>query len=104
MLFARRLRRVFPQLDELEVADLGDHIYLNKITVNPKWRGRGIGSKVVGEVQRYAKNRGLPLVLRRAAENAERLKKFYGRLGFRGTENRFRYHGGNQAMQSKSGS
>ena len=98
---SQKLLRKYPQLDELIVADLGDHIYLNSIVVKPKFRGKGIGRRVVGDIKDYARGRGLPLVLVRARENNGRLKRFYGKLGLRGTRGKFAFHDASRTMMGE---
>lgn len=94
----KRLLRSFPELDDLSVADLGDHIYLNVIRVRSEAQGEGVGRRVVRSVQEYARRVAKPLVLVRDPKgDVPRLRRFYGRLGFRPAAasrqtKRFTYH------------
>jgi ribosomal protein S18 acetylase RimI-like enzyme len=84
--FGRRLETTFASLDSVSLIDMGDHIYLNSVSVKQRFRGRGIGSKVVRIVKQFAANRGLPLVLVCDPNGDQvRLRRFYRRLGFKPT-------------------
>jgi GNAT superfamily N-acetyltransferase len=81
--------REYPQLSRLELADLGDHLYLNVLEVKPEFRGQGVGTKVLKRVKDYARERGLKLALVPHPLSAEiekpRLVQFYRHMGFKGT-------------------
>ena len=57
----------------------GEHNLAN-IRVAPEYRGQGIGTQLIGEVLREARQRGLPVTLRVLKVNPAR--RLYERLGF----------------------
>jgi len=105
MLFSRRLMRDYPQLADLEIADLGDHLYLNKLVVKPEFRGQGVGKQIVRCVQDYARKRGLKLALvphplDKGTEQGK-LNRFYRGLGFKGTHGNLSFHNPSNTLVSE---
>ncbi len=66
----------------LVVETLEDEVFLARIALLPDWQGRGIGSRIVRDVVRCARERDLPTVLNVLRENPRALA-LYERLGFR---------------------
>ncbi len=61
--------------------------YLNRLSVLPEFRRRGIGTALVHHIMAYAKEKNLSRIsIGIIAENT-RLKKWYTRLGFKDFEN-----------------
>jgi GNAT superfamily N-acetyltransferase len=58
-----------------------DEVLLADIEVAPAWRGRGLGTAIIGEVLAEAERRGLPVILQVLKGNPAR--RLYERLGFR---------------------
>jgi ribosomal protein S18 acetylase RimI-like enzyme len=56
-------------------------LFLADIEVLPEWRGRGLGTAIVGAVVAEARRRGLPAALQVLKVNPAR--RLYERLGFR---------------------
>jgi ribosomal protein S18 acetylase RimI-like enzyme len=57
-----------------------DHVYLSEIQIDPEFQGRGLGTAVVSDVVREARDAGLPVRLQVLLEN--RARTLYERLGF----------------------
>lgn len=58
-----------------------DLVFLSDIQIAPEWRGRGLGTAIVGAVLAEAWERGLPVALQVLRGNPAR--RLYERLGFR---------------------
>ena len=61
-----------------------DEVFFADIEVGPAWRGRGLGTAIVGAVLAEARRRGLPATLQVLKVNPAR--RLYERLGFRVVE------------------
>lgn len=80
----QRLRNEYP-LSKLEAwVPQGHHIELANIEVRPDSRGKGVGSTVIKRIQDFAREKGLPIMLRPMADRGkkEALYRFYRSLGF----------------------
>lgn len=62
------------------VDDRGDHVFLVRIMLDPRWQGRGLGAVLVRQVAAEAHARGLPLRL--SVWDTNRARRLYARLGF----------------------
>ena len=58
-----------------------DLVFLADIEIAPAWRGRGLGTVIIGDVLGEARRRGLPVALQVLRGNPAR--RLYERLGFR---------------------
>ena len=81
--FQHLLVNKYPGLD-LELWDNGHSIELAVIELPKDKRNQGLGTAIVQEIQAYAAQKGLPVVLRPTAEQGkkEALDRFYKNLGF----------------------
>jgi len=62
--------------------DLRRHGYVSDLVVNEAWRGRGVGRLLLGEAERFTREKGLKrLVIDVMAGNAG-AERLYGELGF----------------------
>lgn len=59
----------------------GDEYYLDSLAVWPEYRGRGVASRLIGEVKKLAIKAGKPVGLL-CAEGNSRAEKLYRSLGF----------------------
>ena len=67
-------------IGNLVIADLPDELRLVDITLAPSYRGRGIGTSIVADLQVQASGDGKPVVLHVEMHNPAR--HLYQRLGF----------------------
>ena len=58
-----------------------DHVLLADIEISPAWRGRGLGTALVGAILAEARRREVPVALQVLRGNPAR--RLYERLGFR---------------------
>lgn len=65
----------------LQTLQTPDHLQLKNVGLLPPYRGRGIGRKLVEDVQKAARTLGLPVVLSVFATNPDAVH-FYERMGF----------------------
>jgi len=68
----------------LQLRDEGSRIHIQNIALLPEFRGKGIGTRLIGELQEEAAARGVPLELGVFRTNAP-ARRFYERLGFAAT-------------------
>lgn len=72
---------------ELEVWDRGEYLELDKIVIPKEMRGDGTGSEVMQKIVDYADQVGKDIRLTPStdfgATSTQRLKKFYGKFGFK---------------------
>jgi GNAT superfamily N-acetyltransferase len=57
-----------------------------QFAVKPEWQGRGVGSRLVDQVERRARAKGITELALDTAEGAEDLRRFYERRGYRFVE------------------
>jgi GNAT superfamily N-acetyltransferase len=69
-----------PWYDRPEVACFG------QFAVEPQWQGRGVGSRLVYQVERRARAKGIAELALDTAEGADDLRQFYERRGYRFVE------------------
>jgi GNAT superfamily N-acetyltransferase len=88
--FLQKLRDKYPLVKLEAWIPQGRYIELASIEVRPDSRGKGVGSKVMGELQNFAREVGLAITLRPAADRGkkEALERFYRSLGFRSNRGR----------------
>lgn len=60
--------------------DLGEYLYISVLMVHRRYRQRGIGTKLVGMAEDYARERGLRCVV---VNSEEQSVGFYEKLGFK---------------------
>ncbi len=65
----------------LQTLQTPEHLQLKNVGLLPAYRGRGIGRKLVGDVQTKAGTLGLPVVLSVFVTNPDAVR-FYERMGF----------------------
>lgn len=63
-----------------------DLSYLNRLSVLPQFRHRGIGKKLVEHVILFSRSKNIQFVKIGIIANHHRLKQWYQKLGFRETE------------------
>jgi len=87
--FADDLQRRYPALTKPHVYVRGEpaapNVYVQSIEVGKDQRGQGTGSKVMQEIQQWAKDHKLPILLSPEPERGHKggLDRFYSRLGFK---------------------
>ena len=91
--FSDYLASKYPEADTIDVRYMidskeGDYMLLSDIIIRPKQQGKGHGTKIIQLVKQYAEKNNLPLRLAISEdevgkENADRLRKYYPRLGFK---------------------
>ena len=91
--FSDYLASKYPEVDTIDVRYMidskeGDYMLLSDIIIRPKQQGKGHGTKIIQLVKQYAEKNNLPLRLAISEdevgkENADRLRKYYPRLGFK---------------------
>ncbi len=69
----------------LQVQIQAERIYLRNIALLPALRGRGVGTRLVGQLQAKAAERGIPIELSVFRINVA-ARRFYERLGFTRTQ------------------
>lgn len=69
------------------------HCEVYWLAVRKKYQGRGIGSKLMGFIESYAKKKGFRKVFLYTGEEMERTRKFYEHRGYR-TINEFPFYYG----------
>ncbi|WP_313105843.1 GNAT family N-acetyltransferase [Stutzerimonas nitrititolerans] len=69
----------------LQVQIQAERIYLRNIALLPALRGRGVGTRLVGQLQAKAAERGMPIELSVFRINVA-ARRFYERLGFTRTQ------------------
>jgi GNAT superfamily N-acetyltransferase len=69
-----------PWYDRAEVACFG------QFAVEPQWQGRGVGSRLVEQVERRARAKGIAELALDTAEGADDLRRFYERRDYRFVE------------------
>ena len=69
-------------IGEQVVRTRDDAVFLDRVALHPRWQGRGIGSRIVGQVVASAVARRLPVRLHVLRTNP-RARSLYERLGFR---------------------
>jgi|LakMenE18May11ns_1017448.scaffolds.fasta_scaffold9620617_2 GNAT superfamily N-acetyltransferase len=81
--FLNNLKIKYPTVD-VDAYENKFRIELMNLKVAPEHQGQGIGSKVIQELQHYARSQGKPIVLRPEAERGRKkdLERFYKGLGF----------------------
>ena len=57
--------------------------YLEAISVSEKYRGLGIGKRLIDEVSRIAKNQGVEILLLQVVLENQQAKKLYEQIGFK---------------------
>jgi ribosomal protein S18 acetylase RimI-like enzyme len=75
----------------LQLRDEGTRIYVRNIALLPDFQGRGIGTRLMKELQTKAAARGIPLELSVFRTNAP-ARRFYERLGFERTRDTMTHH------------
>jgi GNAT superfamily N-acetyltransferase len=87
----RKLEQKYQGLD-LFVSEDEYRVFLDSIVIPLEQRNRGIGTKVISELQNYARMVNKPLVLSPEAERGKKkmLERFYKNLGFRHNRGRNR--------------
>jgi ribosomal protein S18 acetylase RimI-like enzyme len=56
--------------------------YLDTVSVDPNFQGRGIGSALIQYVEEYAKNKGYPRISLVVENENVAANRLYGRLGY----------------------
>jgi GNAT superfamily N-acetyltransferase len=81
-----RLKKTFPELEDISIIENIDALTLSKIVVTKDQRKKGVGEKVMEEIVKYADKNNLTIKLTPSkdfgATSVGRLKKFYKRFGF----------------------
>lgn len=85
--FENELKLQFPQLDSLGIYmdNIKKCLILSDIYIKERFRGTGVGSKVMHLITKFADDHKLPIVLipdSEKEEDAERLIEFYETFGF----------------------
>jgi ribosomal protein S18 acetylase RimI-like enzyme len=65
----------------LKVAFSNEHVQLHQIQLLPEWQGKGIGCRLISNLQEEACSKGIPVLLNVFRTNSA--IKLYTRLGFR---------------------
>ena len=65
----------------MQTVTRSEHLYLRNIALHPDAQGRGIGTRLVKELQEKSRGLGVPVELSVFRTNP-RAQEFYGRLGF----------------------
>lgn len=71
------------KIGALWLVDEADYIWLREIQISPEHQGKGLGSRLLGEVLAEADQAGKPVRLR--VLKASRALTLYDRIGFRAT-------------------
>jgi len=56
--------------------------YIDGVAVAPPWRGRGIGSRLIAALERWAVARGLEMLCLEVVDTNSQAEKLYRQLGF----------------------
>jgi len=73
------------------LSDGEEALFINDITINPEYQGKGYGSKIIQSAIKYAEEQGIPIALRasvgghydtKSKMSQEDLIKFYQKFGF----------------------
>jgi GNAT superfamily N-acetyltransferase len=75
----------YPELKELTLSGKKDQsISIHSIRVKPEHYGEGIGTKVLTDIKRFAKENNVPIILSPEADRGKKkaLQNFYQKNGF----------------------
>ena len=95
--FRLSLIKKYPQLQELYFGiQVGNVLHISSIKVKLEDRHQGVGSNVIGEIKKFAKDHKLVITLSREPERGHKknLERFYKNLGFvdnKGRNKDYRY-------------
>ena len=62
--------------------DEADYLYLDDLCVTGDFRGRGIGTTLLGKAEELARERQIPFIVLHVEQTNTRAKKLYGSLGY----------------------
>ena len=87
LIYVAELNKEVVAFLSVEVYRKDSYVYLDDLSVTEKYRGKGVGTKLISLAEDYAKGLGVPAIVFHVEKTNERAYRLYRKLGYRDHEN-----------------